>query len=195
MDYEHDLRSLMIDFSLSQADLNKLFKELRCNAKSLLLKRLSKSTDLDDLKRQLEGAYVTLQTLHVKIATESGFISGIYPMLSQIIQIVASFAAVCKARTRLRGLQTKVKLKADKIIDLINEKCSKVLVTAEHLKTGKFPWYEEEGKNSKFTSKNSLFPFFLKVVGDNIILHFVWFKCSDKTNFALSTLGCCILEA
>lgn len=81
--------------------------------------------------------------------------------LSNFVNIIIShfftFSAYidhCKDRTRLRGLQTEAKAKVDNIMALINESNPLIAVDEGHLKTGKFPWYEEETTASYETRKN-----------------------------------------
>lgn len=111
---------------------------LRRHAKRLLMKRLTKNTPLDELQRQLEGTCVVLKNIQIRMSKEAGM--RFFDQSCVHINNLAFFTYLdhCKERTRLRGLQTKAKSKADKIMALINESNPLIAVTEEHFKQESF---------------------------------------------------------
>jgi hypothetical protein len=64
---------LLQSYNLENGDLPLIHKELERKAIEIIDQRRTKTTPVDKLRRMLEGFYVQLKTVRIKISKEAGY--------------------------------------------------------------------------------------------------------------------------
>ena len=145
-------------------DLPEILKELKTKALANLGSRQNRKTPFNKLKRNLEGLFIQMKNVSIFISTQAGdFTENIltynFPQLIVKLQLES-----CKTRTKFRGVLTKLKGKAVKLLSLINSKYRAIhgIISMDDFEKGIFPWdvnSEDDSENESSTCK--FFIFFL----------------------------------
>ena len=67
------LQDLLESYNLENSDLPLIHKELQIKATEIINQRRTNKTPVDTLRRMLEGFYVQLKTVSIKISKEAGY--------------------------------------------------------------------------------------------------------------------------
>ncbi|KAK4028639.1 hypothetical protein OUZ56_021643 [Daphnia magna] len=113
------VEELLQSYNLENGDLPLIHKELERKAIEIIDQRRTKTTPVDKLRRMLEGFYVQLKTVRIKISKE---------------------AENSKARTKFRRILIETKKKVLQTIDLLKSKDKDLPISYEDFNQGIFPW-------------------------------------------------------
>jgi hypothetical protein len=162
--YNEKLTSLLNSNQCNIEDLPEILKELKTKALANLGSRQNRKTPFNKLKRNLEGLFIQMKNVSIFISTQAGdFTENIltynFPQLIVKLQLES-----CKTRTKFRGVLTKLKGKAVKLLSLINSKYRAIhgIISMDDFEKGIFPWdvnSEDDSENESSTCK--FFIFFL----------------------------------
>ncbi|XP_045033760.1 uncharacterized protein LOC123475278 [Daphnia magna] len=113
------VEELLQSYNLENGDLPLIHKELDRKAIEIIDQRRTKTTPVDKLRRMLEGFYVQLKTVRIKISKE---------------------AENSKARTKFRRILIETMKKVLQTIDLLKSKDKDLPISYEDFNQGIFPW-------------------------------------------------------
>ncbi len=183
------LQDLLESYNLENSDLPLIHKEIQIKATEIINQRRTNKTPVYTLRRMLEGFYVQLKTVSIKISKEAGYFklitsSGIFNLSDTLTFTLIENS---KARNKFRRILTETKRKALKTIDLLNSKDKDLPISYEDFNRGVFPWEAViNEKDTQFPTRN------LKI---SIINSFKLFNVSIlqflmPINTMLLTVGC-----
>ncbi|KZS01798.1 Uncharacterized protein APZ42_001434 [Daphnia magna] len=139
--YNDKLTSLLNSNQCNIEDLPEILKELKAKALANLGSRQNRKTPIDKLKRNLEGLFIHMKNVSIFISTQADDLKKnltyYFPQLIVKLQLDS-----CKTRTKFRGVLTKIKGKAVKLLSVINSKYRAIhgIISMEDFEKGIFPW-------------------------------------------------------
>lgn len=172
--YNDKLTSLLNSNQCNIEDLPEILKELKAKALANLGSRQNRNTPIDKLKRNLEGLFIQMKNVSIFISTQADDLKKnltyYFPQLIVKLQLDS-----CKTRTKFRGVLTKIKGKAVKLLSVINSKYRAIhgIISMEDFEKGIFPW----DLNSEDDSEN-----------ESSICNFCSFFCTSGTQCYLIVL-------
>lgn len=173
-------------------DLPEILKELKTKALANLGSRQNRKTPFNKLKRNLEGLFIQMKNVSIFISTQAGDftennLTYNFPQLIVKLQLES-----CKTRTKFRGVLTKLKGKAVKLLSLINSKYRAIhgIISMDDFEKGIFPWDVNSEDDSENESSTCKFFIFFCTSGTQCYLIVLGKQCHLVRSMNSLMLGC-----